>query len=329
MGRARPLRVLLLGHGKDEIPPKGRGAVETIIWEYSERLKALGHETAILNVRPTPLWRELPKALKAHRPDWIFLHHERMAAPARFWGKRHGAKSVILSHRPVTGGRDMEPRTASLIRKASKLDHFLCLSPPLVEIVKSHNPACHAIPWINGADVNEIRFDAGPGSGAICLGGLSTRKRQAVLLRATEGAGIVPDIVGPPDHEHEETRFVAEHPAYRGSWTRDDVRDRLTSYACLVLYSLSEAQPLVVAEAMAAGLSVVLSPESANNVDASKPWVHIVKDEADLPAAIATAVTENSTLRPQIREHALERYGWDGIVSRFADQLSEWSAMSS
>ena len=43
------MKIALVGPGIMEIPPKGWGAVESLIWDYATELDELGHEGVIIN----------------------------------------------------------------------------------------------------------------------------------------------------------------------------------------------------------------------------------------------------------------------------------------
>ena len=49
------MNIALVGPGIMEIPPKGWGAVESLIWDYATELGELGHEGTIITVSYTHL----------------------------------------------------------------------------------------------------------------------------------------------------------------------------------------------------------------------------------------------------------------------------------
>ena len=67
------LKIALIGPGIMEIPPQKWGAVEMMIWDYTQIIKALGHRVEIIN---TPD-RELIKfEVKHGRYDIVHLHYD-------------------------------------------------------------------------------------------------------------------------------------------------------------------------------------------------------------------------------------------------------------
>lgn len=55
------------------IPPKGYGAVESIVWDYSVYLKKLGHQVDITDNTRHP--RKAVAAINQCRPDIAHVHH--------------------------------------------------------------------------------------------------------------------------------------------------------------------------------------------------------------------------------------------------------------
>ncbi|MER3496796.1 MAG: hypothetical protein C4320_08555, partial [Armatimonadota bacterium] len=160
------MRILLLGHGSQPIPPLARGAVETIVWEYATRLRERGHVAEILNVRPSRLATALPRALKEGRPfDWIWSHHERMVAVANFWGRVFGVRVVHTSHRPVTDLEGLDRYTIAMLRRGSRAGHHLCLTRELMLLNRVLNPPCRVAHHPNGVDVDRFRFSPNRGNG--------------------------------------------------------------------------------------------------------------------------------------------------------------------
>ena len=76
---------------------------------------------------------------------------------------------------------------------------------------------------------------------------------------------------------------------------------------------------------MAAGLGVVLSKSAANELP-SLPWVTVIPEE-DLSNSgkIHNAIEQNRIvslpLRAKIREWVREAWDWDGLVTRYVENL--------
>lgn len=320
------MKIAILGTGGAPIPPPGRGAIESVIWAYAEGLRQRSHEVEILNVRPGKIPLALPHLLRTGGFDWIWTHHERMVPWANFWGRCFGASVVHTSHRPVTDLEGLDRNTARRIRLGARAGHHFGLTHEILLTDRVLNPTCRVAHAPNGVGLAEFRRTISGNGRAICVGGVSRRKRQRQVAEALVGTGIVCDFVGPLDHRDEETATVASLPTYLGEWSHETLGERLTDYSALVLYSRAEAQPLVVGEAFAAGLSVVLSPEAARNVDASRPFVTIVRTPEEIAPALARAIEENGRLRPEIVAHAREEWDWNAKIDAVERRLSAWRA---
>ena len=64
------MKISIIGPGLMSIPPKGWGAVETLIWDMRNALIELGHEVDIINLRD-PV--EIIKQVNSFRPDFVIF----------------------------------------------------------------------------------------------------------------------------------------------------------------------------------------------------------------------------------------------------------------
>lgn len=285
----------------------------------------MGHEVEIINVRPRKLlFAMLGAILKGRRWDWVFVHHERMVPVSLMLGRLFRFKTVFCSHRPVTYLGGIDAYSSRVLKIASRAKYHVCLNESLALAMKVLNPSCDPKHLVNGVEVDEFRIAPSGEKTTICIGGISPRKRQKELIRAVEGTGVEVDLVGPADHSNPEVQSVVSHPWYKGTWSREEVYDRLTDYKVLVLFSESEGQPLVVVEALAAGCCVVVSKQSASNLDLSKPFIRVVESPHELPDAIRELAALNDSMRDEIRKYASETFHWDKVVGQFVGYLSEW-----
>jgi glycosyltransferase involved in cell wall biosynthesis len=313
------MKILLVGPGIMPIPSMGWGAVETVIWQQKIHLEKQGHKVDILNKRG------LLAALRAKPKDYdlVHLHYDELAG---FWVKLSKILKFplfITSHYGYAAFPDKwESYYKKIFKALMKSDHLLVLSPEIKQVYKSKGYKG----WIgvtpNGTEVNEMGFKKNGNGKAICLGKVEKRKRQADLANLLSKSDVKIDFVGPKVDENFHTND--KNVKYLGVWDRDQVHKNLTDYATLVLFSDGEAHALVICEALAAGLSVVVSKEASANLDLSKPWI-FVEEELDKKTAldIKEACAQNLKFREKIREYAITNFSWDAAMRNYINQVKE------
>ena len=82
--------------------------------------------------------------------------------------------------------------------------------------------------------------------------------------------------------------------------------------------------PVVVVEALAAGLPVVISPACTGNLDLSQPFIHVVESDDQLIPAVQRAIAQRDELTDQIRAYAEQNFDYDSLVQRYLAQLQAW-----
>ena len=108
---------------------------------------------------------------------------------------------------------------------------------------------------------------------------------------------------------------------YIGSWDKDTLYTNLTDYANMLLMSDGEADPLVIKEALMAGLGIVCNEISSANLDRSKDFITIIPNKKfnDIPF-IQKSLEKNRKIsmikRNEIREYALEKFSWKNIIQK-------------
>jgi glycosyltransferase involved in cell wall biosynthesis len=88
-----------------------------------------------------------------------------------------------------------------------------------------------------------------------------------------------------------------------------------------------EAAPLVVPEALSAGLSLVVSETAAANLDRSLPFIHVLPNgclnESAIPV-IQKAIWDNNKYRADIRKYAMDHFDWSVICDEYLDIVEEF-----
>jgi glycosyltransferase involved in cell wall biosynthesis len=307
------MRILLVGPGIMEIPSKGWGAVETVVWQLKISLEKRGHTVDILNKRGL-------KAALAAKPRSYDLVHLQYDDLAGFWiilSKIMRFKLAITSHygylnHPSRWHRSYWP----VFLEMWFSPRIIVLSEEIKKtFLRFHYRGFIAV-LPNGTEISAISFSDSPSKDLICLGKVEPRKRQTGLSRLfSTQSELQLDFVGPIVDKN----FAVNHQStrYLGTWTREDVEQKLTQYKVLVLLSDGEAHALVIGEALAAGLSLLISQESAANLDLSLPFIQVASlDDPLLVEKAQVLCAENGKYRQSIRKYA-EQFDWDRIAEKY------------
>jgi glycosyltransferase involved in cell wall biosynthesis len=332
------MRIALVAHGLLPIPPSGWGAVEVLIDGYREHLRRAGHTVDVYN---SVFFNETIVALRERNYDFIHLHSDLQCSAF----ERHlGQPFCVTSHNGgiarFAEGRLAEGRLAEgiedpayeiLFQDMLRAPGNLVFTESVRELYLRRGYDGFLRVLENPIDVQRFTFNPRGNGRAICLGRIQRRKRQALL--ANVAAGRVPiDFVGPHDL-NDEADFKPVGPCrFLGEWTRQEVYDRLTDYSCLVLLSRSEGDPLVVKEALAAGLSVVVTESSRGRLP-RREFITLLKDDEAAPQRIvdtvSAAISLNQPLRPAIREYALNTFHFGALLPIYIDIVEEFRQWSS
>lgn len=235
--------------------------------------------------------RKWAKLLKFFKVNLIATSHNAHAAFPSLWGKGFAKKFSVLK----------------------RLPRLMVLSSEIKETFLARGYRGQIEVLRNGTEVKSFACRPEGNGRVLCIGKIDPRKRQAELAAAFNAAGVCRcDFVG----QIADADFMPDHKNsfYLGSWNRDEVHQKLTDYSCLVLMSHAEAHALVVQEAMAAGLSVVVSPQAAANLPRDKAWLKICDTMAEVPVLAARLAAENKTYRQEIRRFAEEYCDWTEVV---------------
>jgi len=261
-----PLKIALIGPGIMPIPPTGWGAVEILIWDYYKELTKLGHKVDIIN---TQNQKEIIKKVNESRYDFVHLHYD------VFWrilDHLKCPKIAITSHYPYIDQLDKHAKDGysqifSFLTNQRKYMNFVLAEKDYRAFLQ--NGATNLYKMKNGIDSSVFKFSENVKiNKAIYLGKINQRKNQTKYQSLTDV-----DFVGGCD----DYAFDKKNPNYLEEWTRKQLHEHLTDYGNLVLLSDGEADPLVVKEALIAGLGVVVNSSSAEGLDV-KDFITVVED---------------------------------------------------
>ena len=262
------MKILLVGPGIMEIPPKGWGAVEILVWDEYTALKKLGHSVFIINTRSR---KEILDNIESLKPNFIHFQHDEFIDLFPYIS----IPSAVTSHfsyidQPNKWGNYGK----NIISKFKKYKpNIFCLSQSIKNtyLQKSYldEKKLHVTP--NGVNFENFRRLPFPiyKDRSLYLAKIDYRKRQ-ILVQDIDGIYFAGNIVN--------SKFKVNE-RYLGEWSKKELYYSLTNYANLILLSDGEAHPLVCMEALAAGLGLVISEKASANLDISKKFIDVIPEK--------------------------------------------------
>lgn len=343
------MKITVVGPGLISIPPKGWGAIETLISDCSSALERLGVNMAIVNQKDKLI---AIAEINNSTPDLVHIHYDEYIA----WSAQINCAAIVATSHfgylsayskylkifrirsvgyalsifvKIVPSRLLQrigipEDLIALSRYCPIFFSFLdskcyisALSPQIAQTYSNYGRQRGVFVIPNGARDDLIRYTESPSNSgkSICLGKIESRKRQYLLQQL-----LNLDFVGPLIDK----RFDSSSAQYLGEWSRDQVYNNLTDYSALVLLSAGEAHPLVCCEALIAGLGLVVSPSAAANLDISLPFVAIVPetkldDLAFVDAAINRVISYSRLHRKEIRDYGLENFSISAASRAYED----------
>jgi glycosyltransferase involved in cell wall biosynthesis len=311
------MKIALIGPGIMPIPPNNWGAVESLIWDQYEYLLKKGHQVDIIN---TPDLHAVADHVNQIDYDFVHLHYDDHAKVLThlitkpFCTTTH--YGYIKEHHPEY------PGWRHIYDGVLKSKGIIALAPEIANLFTNSGYSGFLKSLRNGARTQEFNFITSPSKHGLCLGKVEPRKRQADLAVACRNKNNI-DFIGPViDYNFREN----ETCKYAGVWTKPNLYQNMTDYRCLILLSDGEAAPLVVPEALSAGLSLVVSPTAAANLDTSLPFIHVLDGPIDecINEIIGKAIQDNDKYRDDIRAYALNHFDWDVVCDDYIKIVKEF-----
>jgi glycosyltransferase involved in cell wall biosynthesis len=319
------MKIVLIGPGCMPIPSPGWGAVERIVWDYYQVLSSnsngMGHEVHIIN---TSNHNEIIQQCNALEPDVAHIMYDDHISVA---SALKASKILYTSHFAYLTSPQLETTYRGyfdgiFMRVINQRDNprlwLNVISDEIAGLYSRYGFPREKIRVMrNGARDDLFRFTIEPVhcDRSIYLGKVEMRKGQ---YKYQSIPGI--DFVG----NYHDSPFNTGSNSYKGEWSKERLYQEMTEYGNLILLSSGEADPLVVKEALIAGLGVVVSECASANLDisAERPWITIIPNGRinDLEyVAAQIANNRNSALinRAEIREYGLSKFGWSKILQEY------------
>lgn len=304
------MKIAIIGPGIMPIPPNDWGAVESLIWDYYEYLTQKGVEVDIFNTKDL---RSIANHINNNTYDFVHLQYEDYA---QFFKSSLIKPFCTTSHYGYI--KEQYPNYfgyKNVFDGLLKSPAIFALSDEIKNLILKSGYAGFIHVLRNGARTKDFNYTENPSKDAICLGKIEPRKRQTEIANICNkicNINFIGPIIDPNFKENSTCK-------YSGIWKKTDLYNNLTDYKCLVLISNGEAAPLVVPEALSAGLSIVISKTASANLDLSLPFIHVVDDDINENTAhvINKAIMENKKYRNDIRNYALKYFDWDVICDEY------------
>ena len=325
------MKIGLIGPGIMPIPPTGWGAVEILIWDYYNELTKQGHHVNIINkVRSnsseqsnpnTKYCQELIQEINKGDYDFVHLHYDSLFHILPYLT----SKTIgITSHYPYIDQPEKHRNDGY-----SNIFNFMVQNDKYLNFVLADKDIHFLL--ANGCNENYVKqLENGVDYESFIL------KPQGLFQHKTVYLGKVSDRKG--QHQYSKLNNIdIIGPGgdgllnWKGSWTRDEVTTKLTDYGNMLLLSKGEADPLVIKEAFASGLGVVVNKTSGKNL-IPNDFITIIDDDKmnDLEyiqRAIDINRMKSITMRKQIRDFAKDEYGWSNIMSNYITKILDFNTI--
>lgn len=333
------MKIGLVGPGIMPIPPTGWGAVEILIWQYYTELVKKGHDVVIINKmrqndkeqkEPTTTYcQELIKEINQGEYDFIHIHYDCLYHIMPYLT----ARSVgITSHFPYIDQYEKHTQYGF----ANTFSH-MC------------NNERHSIFAVSQKDMETFKAHCKyPERVFLMLNATDSEKIQPVengrfKHRSIYVGNIEPKKINDPDEPRKQQYKYAslqnldfygkcfpwdpfyQLPHYKGEYQHDIMMKIMAEYGNLVLLSIGEnGTPLVVKEALMAGLPVVINKHSINDIDITKPYIDVIPDDKLNDMDYIQHVIETNREKQDkeaIRSYAMKNFSWTVLIDIYLQNI--------
>jgi hypothetical protein len=292
-----------------QIPPVGWGAVESLIWDYKLSLEELGHTIQIIN---TANPNEIIQRVNQFRPDFVHINYDDWIVLYPYIQY----PCAITSHFGYIERQDMMNGYVNIFKLFQDYKpNIFCLSENIKKVYKFFAEIPEEKLYINPNGVNSSLFkktdDPKYSDRSIYLAKVDYRKRQ-YLFQSIDSLWYAGNIA--------DSRFNV-NKNYLGEWDKDTLYKELTNHGNLVLLSDGEAHSLVLMEALAAGLGIVISEFATANLDLSRKFIDMIPEKRinDIEY-IESVIVKNRKYSISHRKEILEYskdFEWSNIIKKY------------
>jgi glycosyltransferase involved in cell wall biosynthesis len=317
------MKIALISSGYYPTPPLS-SSILTLIQGYKEFLEKEGHQVDTFNHQDV---HQVIDEINNNDYDFVHLHNGGFVLD---FSRKLQQKFCFTSH----AGYLLKPNQWDDTFKQEfqsylNIPGIIALSPASKQLFLDAGYDGYMSIQVNGIDTQKINYQQQGNGKAICLGWIQPRKQQRLLAETVDG-DLAIDFVGPLDDLNFKEGSTTK---YLGVWSSEEVCQRLTEYSCLILISHGEVAPLVVLEAMAAGLSVVVSNSASANLH-EKDFIRVLPDNILTDPSIVNqqvvcdvikeTIANNQLLRPEITNYAKENFDFSCIIQNYVDNVDNF-----
>lgn len=312
------MKIALIGPGIMPIPPPGWGAVEILLFDYYTILKKT-HEVDLINIirsnssdsEPNTEYSwALIHTINNKQYDFVHIHYDVLYHIIPHLRCKNVA---ITSHFPYIDQPHLHGEYSQIFNGICKSNAYvfaLCKKDMHAFI---EGGARNVQLLLNGSNSTEIEpnKDGIYNDRSVYIAKVEPRKRQALVssISSIDFYGVADDT------------FKC-HPCYKGELSHKDLMKILPTYGNLVLLSDGEAAPLVIKEALMAGLPIVISQCCGDDIDCTLPFIDVIPENKLHDTTFVTHIIEENRKKKahytqQIREYAMEHFSWEKLISKY------------
>lgn len=300
-------KILVVAPGSLPIPPKSWGAVETIVWETSKLYTEQGFEVWILNTKNMKKWKE------AGRDSFdVILCHSDIDCPKvkYFWPS---TPLIGVSHYGYAAFPEKwDRRYKEILMNMNCCEFIICLSDSIMKTFEKFVAKEKLIVSPNGTSFESKYLEIDKNDQIIVLGKIEPRKKQYEIWKNSAQSKLSFIFVGPivdarVKREIQKNREVKK--IFPGAKTRLELEKELGSFKALLLLSDGEADALVLYEAQAVGLPIIVSPQAVGSQDLGLDWIKIIDSFENLNE-IAKLLSNVKSSSLEISLYAKSHYNW-------------------
>jgi hypothetical protein len=311
--------IVLVGPPGGNIPPRGWGACESIVWDYYCNLKSRGYKVEFISEKSKDA---IINFCNSRECDLVHIMYDNFLEIAN----KLNCKNIYgTSHYAYITHPNFEKKEISyfnnVFRKCINVQdklNLIVLSKEIKDIYIKYGYNNSKIKVLqNGAREDKFKFTKHPKNinKSIYVGKIENRKSQYKYQNISNI-----DFAG----NYYNSKFDIKNKNYLGEWTKDVLYNNLTEYSNLVLLSDGEADPLVVKEALICGLGVVVSKCASANLDLNKNFIDVIEDnELDNISYVKGVIEKNREIckieRLNIREYGLSNFSWRRIIDEYCN----------